>query len=126
MYCRSCGAKTDVRKARCPVCGADQRKRRFSFFLLLCVILACAIFTGVLALGARLQTEQQPLTTPTAYTASTAAAKDRTGTETVFVTRSGSKYHKDGCTYLNDSKEAISLQEAQELGYEPCAVCFGN
>ena len=40
MYCRSCGTKLDIRKGTCPVCGADQRVRRVSFFLTAVVLLA--------------------------------------------------------------------------------------
>lgn len=43
--------------------------------------------------------------------------------ETVYVTDTGSKYHKSGCGYLK-SKNAISLEEAKQRGYEPCSRCF--
>lgn len=42
---------------------------------------------------------------------------------TVYVTDSGSKYHKSGCRYLSKSKYEIDLYEAIEEGYEPCKVC---
>ena len=126
MYCRYCGAKTDLRKRRCPVCGANQRKRRFSFFLLLSVALACAMLAAVFVLGTRLE-RAQSLTSPAAYTAQTTPAEPETQSgNTVFITHAGTKYHKAGCSYLNDSKEQISLQEAQSLGYTPCAFCFGS
>lgn len=41
---------------------------------------------------------------------------------TVYVTNSGSKYHRDGCKHLNDSKIAISLSSAKAR-YEPCSNC---
>ena len=40
----------------------------------------------------------------------------------VFVTNTGSKYHRDGCRYLSKSKIPISLSDAKS-GYEPCSVC---
>ena len=42
--------------------------------------------------------------------------------ETVFVTASGKKYHKDGCRYLKKSKTPISLDEAKAK-YSACKVC---
>ena len=44
-------------------------------------------------------------------------------TSTVYVTATGTKYHNDGCTSLRDSKIAISLEDAQKRGYEPCKLC---
>ena len=43
--------------------------------------------------------------------------------ETVYVTDTGSKYHRDGCQYLHSSKNPISLEEA-EKNYSPCSKCF--
>ena len=126
MYCRSCGAKTDPRKARCPVCGENQRKRRFSFFALLAAAAACVLFAGVLVLGARLQREANDnLTVPAAQTAPVSeSTTDNGAPQTVFVTHAGTKYHRDGCPHLSDSKEQISLADALRQGYEPCADCF--
>ncbi len=42
---------------------------------------------------------------------------------TVYVTNSGKKYHQSGCQYLANSKIAISLDEAELEGYEPCSKC---
>ncbi|WP_051276307.1 thermonuclease family protein [Desulfovirgula thermocuniculi] len=42
---------------------------------------------------------------------------------TVYVTRTGKKYHMDGCRYLAKSKIPMSLSEAKAAGYEPCSVC---
>ncbi len=42
---------------------------------------------------------------------------------TVYITKTGKKYHRDGCRYLKKSQIAISLQEAESEGYEPCSVC---
>lgn len=43
--------------------------------------------------------------------------------ELVFITETGSKYHRDGCKYLGESKKSITLSEAVALGYEPGKVC---
>lgn len=54
----------------------------------------------------------QPETTPS----------DAEKETTVYVTKTGSKYHRDGCQYLRQNKIAISLDKARS-GYEPCSKC---
>lgn len=44
--------------------------------------------------------------------------------ETVYVTRTGKKYHKSGCSYLKDSKIAKTLSEAKSQGYTACSKCY--
>ncbi|MFH1231012.1 MAG: thermonuclease family protein [Planctomycetota bacterium] len=41
---------------------------------------------------------------------------------TVYVTRTGTKYHRADCKYLSKSKIPISLKEAKTK-YQPCSVC---
>lgn len=41
---------------------------------------------------------------------------------TVYITKTGSKYHSSGCRYLSKSKIPISLDAAKRL-YSPCSVC---
>jgi len=41
---------------------------------------------------------------------------------TVYVTRTGAKYHRSGCRYLRQSKISISLSDAKK-SYDPCSVC---
>ena len=45
------------------------------------------------------------------------------GREVVFVTRTGSVYHRDGCRYLGESRFPMALREARGRGYEPCGIC---
>ncbi len=40
----------------------------------------------------------------------------------VYITRTGAKYHRDGCRYLSASKIPISLTDAKRQ-YSPCSVC---
>ncbi|MCI1966846.1 MAG: MBL fold metallo-hydrolase [Oscillospiraceae bacterium] len=42
---------------------------------------------------------------------------------TVYITDTGSKYHRDGCRYLKKSKHPISLKDAKAQGYGPCSRC---
>ena len=42
---------------------------------------------------------------------------------TVYVTKTGHKYHRGSCRYLSHSKIAVKLSVAVEEGMEPCKVC---
>ena len=50
-----------------------------------------------------------------------AEAKGEAGQGTVYVTRTGKKYHAEGCRHLAESKTALPLQEAKQR-YTPCPV----
>ena len=41
----------------------------------------------------------------------------------VYVTKTGEKYHSDGCQYLSRSRIPISLEDAKASGYTPCSKC---
>ncbi len=43
--------------------------------------------------------------------------------ETVYVTKTGEKYHRGNCGYLAKSKRAMDLADAQAAGYTPCSRC---
>jgi hypothetical protein len=50
--------------------------------------------------------------------------RERAAVETtVYVTRTGSKYHRGGCRYLRSSAIATSLADARH-SYSACSVCF--
>jgi competence protein ComEC len=53
---------------------------------------------------------------------STEPAQTQTQSVTVYVTKTGAKYHKSGCRYLSKSKIPISLDDAKGA-YSPCSVC---
>jgi competence protein ComEC len=42
---------------------------------------------------------------------------------TVYITKSGTKYHSGGCRYLSKSQKPISLSDAKNGGYTPCSRC---
>jgi len=44
-------------------------------------------------------------------------------TETVYITRTGKKYHRENCRYLATSRIPMSLKHAQAKGYTACKVC---
>ena len=41
----------------------------------------------------------------------------------VYITKTGSKYHRENCSSLRSSRIPISLSEAKRRGYEPCKIC---
>ncbi len=41
----------------------------------------------------------------------------------VYITKSGSKYHRANCQYLSKSAIPIKLQDAKARGYTPCSRC---
>lgn len=43
-------------------------------------------------------------------------------TQTVYITRTGSKYHRSSCRYLKYSKIPIALEKAKQ-SYGPCSIC---
>ncbi|MCF8324025.1 MAG: hypothetical protein K9I84_03625 [Leadbetterella sp.] len=45
--------------------------------------------------------------------------------ETVYVTRTGHRYHKDDCYFLKNSKISKELSAAENAGYKACSICFG-
>lgn len=59
-----------------------------------------------------------------AYSGGSTYSQSETQTITVYVTNTGSKYHKNGCQYLSQSKNAISLSDAKAAGYTACSRCY--
>ena len=47
-----------------------------------------------------------------------------TSSTIVYVTRTGEKYHRAGCSYLKNSKIEINLTDAKSQGYTPCSRCY--
>ena len=43
--------------------------------------------------------------------------------QTVYITKSGTKYHTSECSYLKSSRIPISLEDAKSRGYGACSVC---
>jgi len=49
---------------------------------------------------------------------------EKVNEETVYITKTGTKYHKRGCMYLARSCIPIKLADARAKHYEECKVCF--
>jgi hypothetical protein len=56
-------------------------------------------------------------------TAKPAPAPEKKQSVTVYITRTGAKYHTYGCQYLRQSCIAIELDKAKAQGYTPCSRC---
>jgi micrococcal nuclease len=41
----------------------------------------------------------------------------------VYVTNTGTKYHRDDCPSVSRSKVAVTLEDAVRSGYGPCGIC---
>lgn len=67
-------------------------------------------------------TTAKPTSTPAPQKQSTSTSSD--AATTVYITESGSKYHKANCQYLSKSKKSIDLSKAKAQGYEPCSKCY--
>jgi hypothetical protein len=44
-------------------------------------------------------------------------------TQTVYVTKTGKRYHKSGCRFLSNSKIQMTREEAEKKSYTPCKTC---
>lgn len=43
--------------------------------------------------------------------------------QTVYITKTGQKYHKAECGYLKNSAITLELNEALQNGYDACKIC---
>lgn len=66
---------------------------------------------------------QEKAATTSSSASSASKASSTTNPQTVYVTKTGKKYHNDGCSSLKKSKIAMSLSEAEGEGYTPCKNC---
>lgn len=60
---------------------------------------------------------------PAALEAVSTKPKETTPDVTVYVTRTGAKYHRGSCGYLRKSRIPMSLKDACAAGYTPCSRC---
>jgi hypothetical protein len=79
--------------------------RRLLAALALCAFLMCPVSLPVGAQQGQSPPKQDPKS------------------QTVYITRTGKKYHRDGCRYLAGGKTAISLKDAKAKGFTACKVC---
>ena len=93
-------------------------------------IAAVALIIGMLAMSPFINNGHNPTLNEPAGNTQTAIMQNSSApiplTETVYVTRTGEKYHVDGCRYIKgkDDLKDMSVEEAEKAGYEPCSVCI--
>ena len=56
-------------------------------------------------------------------TATTPSASQPQNDPIVHITKSGKKYHREGCRYLSKSDIPVKLSEAKARGFGPCSAC---
>lgn len=73
-----------------------------------------------------LQQETLPASNSEVVTSFNADVSDTAAqSESVFVTKNGTKYHKADCYHIKDSDVIeLTVPEAEEAGYEACKDCF--
>lgn len=64
-------------------------------------------------------------TAPSAANNSAEASSNTNKTTTVYIGKTGTKYHKQSCSTLKGKGIPISIEEAREQGRQPCKVCGG-
>ena len=68
--------------------------------------------------------QQQLSAKSSSATSSSGSTSSGTSTSyTVYITNTGSKYHRSGCSYLRQSSHAIDKNSAISQGYTPCSRC---
>lgn len=75
---------------------------------------------------AAVQEPAQKSTSASSSNSGGSSSSDTSDTQswTVYVTRTGSKYHKYGCQYLSQSCIPISYADATAKGYTACSRCW--
>lgn len=106
-------------------------KRLFAALVFIGVLVLFAVAGSVLSLFFNSNTDTVPVveTTETSTIAEhTTVAETTTADqqqETVYITKSGKKYHKSDCFYIAGRDTAsVTVEEAEQQGYSPCSVCF--
>jgi hypothetical protein len=69
------------------------------------------------------QAEANRANANTQANAGVGVAETQGGGGSVYITKTGDKYHASECQYLSRSKIAISLSDARSKGYTPCSRC---
>ena len=67
--------------------------------------------------------QEKKAATTSSGSSTASKASSTTNSQTVYITKTGKKYHNEGCSSLKKSKIAISLSEAEAKGYTPCKNC---
>ncbi|MDD5017792.1 MAG: hypothetical protein PHO15_06820 [Eubacteriales bacterium] len=91
------------------------KKSLFAYLLILILVFSACGSDIVAQGGVVVRNETDEPTDITGYYANE---------DIVYVTESGTKYHKQDCSYLTSSKIPVSLEQAIQEGKKPCSRCF--
>lgn len=69
----------------------------------------------------KISTDTAASDTPTKE--NTATKSGESGEHMVWITKSGQKYHEDGCQSITQGAQQIPLEQAEASGKEPCKRC---
>lgn len=72
----------------------------------------------------KVKTSSSSATNGSSSGASSSSAISEPQSVTVYITKTGSKYHRSGCQYLRKSCIPISLANAKSQGYTACSKCW--
>lgn len=85
--------------------------------------LICAIAVLVCGFAENAHSENPKSEDSVSYTVTV----DYSTGEYIYITKSGEKYHKENCPHIKGRQTIeMTLEEAEQLGYEPCKSCFGS
>lgn len=99
-------------------------------------IAACVLFVSGILLGAFVINNKTSDITPVAVTDTETTSEQPIALttqaqsiddDTVYITKYGIKYHKENCYYIKNSETiTLTVEQAKQQGYSPCAVCIGD
>ncbi len=81
-----------------------------------------AILLTLLAFSTPSHSQKPADTTKIAFSKSDTTKIEKLTDSTVYITKSGKKYHRAGCIYLGKSSIPIKLSDAKKY-YQPCKRC---
>lgn len=89
-------------------------------------LLVITVSFGLISTDVELRTQKE--TAPSVEIDETVDNTDiKIDTEEVYVTRSGGKYHKYDCSFIEDREVSpMSVNEAEQSGGSPCSKCIGS
>ena len=97
-----------------------KRKKAWIICLAVVVLLVCGLGFGAVKYRSDVSAAWQE-GDDLGYDAGT--SENRRIQDPVYITSSGTRYHKSWCPYLENSKIPLSRDEAEEDGYSPCSRC---
>jgi len=75
------------------------------------------------SLSSKTYTVDEYFKTAAVTSPATIPQKSAAGTDIVYITNTGSKYHRAGCRYLSKSCMPVERSAAINKGLGPCSVC---